>query len=186
MIELQENEEIQFVVRKHWFILFGKTVGLLFLFLLPLFLYYVVVSQIGHVATLQNVPLADVSISTPIMVYVVSLWTLLLWMRFFVIWTDYYLDGWFITNKRIIDVEQKGFFRREVSSFRLDKVQDITIEINGPIATFLDYGTIHAQTAGESREILIKGIPRPYDVKEQITTQCNIYSKRQLGQPSGL
>lgn len=98
----------------------------------------------------------------------IFLWFLFVLPIVFVVWTDYFLDTLIITDRRIVDVEQKGLFAREVSSFRLDRVQDVTIEINGIIATLLDFGTIHIQTAGDAREFTAKFIPKPEEVKKAV------------------
>ena len=85
----------------------------------------------------------------------------------FMFWVDYYLDMWVITSERIIDIEQKGLFRREISEFMLDKVQDITVEIPDIMATLLKYGNINIQTAGE-KSFTIKQIPKIYEAKNLI------------------
>lgn len=88
----------------------------------------------------------------------------------FLFWMDHYLDVWIITNERIIDVEQHGLFRRETSEFGIDKVQDITAEIPHVIATFLRYGNLRIQTAGE-RSFTIKDVPNIYEIKKVIMDQ---------------
>lgn len=97
-----------------------------------------------------------------------SLVLLIAWMIFFVIWTRYYLDVLIITDKRVIDIDQKGFFSREVATLGLDKVQDITITISGILATFMDFGTVKIQTAGESGEFVIRDVPEPSKIKSTI------------------
>lgn len=97
-----------------------------------------------------------------------SLWLLILWIMFFMEWTDYYLDLWVITNKRIIDAEQKGFFHREVTSFLYGQIQDITVETRGLIETFFKFGTLHIQTAGHNREIVIRDAHHPEEARSLI------------------
>ena len=104
-------------------------------------------------------------------VYLYTLWLLLLWMMYSNFWTDYYLDLWAITNRRVILIDQRGFFRRFISSFRLERLQDMNMEINGIIPTLLDYGTIEAQTAGGSNEKFIGyNMPHPRDIKALIVS----------------
>lgn len=98
-----------------------------------------------------------------------SLWVLIFWIGFFVIWTDYYLDVWYITNKRIIDVEQKGFFFREISSLYYEKIQDITTSVSGVIATFLDFGRIHVRTASGAQDIVLDTTAHPDEMKRVIS-----------------
>ena len=68
---------------------------------------------------------------------------------FFEMWLEYWLDAWIVTNFRLIDINQIGLFRREHSEIPLSRIQDISIETNGVLATFLGYGNIRIQTAGE-------------------------------------
>jgi len=103
---------------------------------------------------------------------------LILWLLFFFRWTDYYLDVWVLTNKRIFDVEQKGFFSRSMSVFRLERIEDITININGILATFLKYGDIHIHTAGTHdddgdgvTDLTIRTAKDPLQVKQEIMDQ---------------
>ena len=88
----------------------------------------------------------------------------------FLFWMDHYLDLWIITNQRVIDVEQHGLFRRETSEFGIDKVQDITVEVPHILATFLKYGNLRIQTAGE-RSFTIKDVPNIYEIKKTIMDQ---------------
>lgn len=79
--------------------------------------------------------------------------------------TDYMLDIWIVTNERIINIEQFGLFRRKVSEMRLNQVQDISSEMEGFLETFLTYGDVTIQTAGEKLQFHFKNIDNPDDVK---------------------
>lgn len=102
-----------------------------------------------------------------------AVWLLFLWVIFFIEWTDYYLDIWVITDKRIIDVEQIGFFNREVTSFYYAQIQDITVETRGFIETFFNFGTLHVATAGHVIDIAIKGASRPEEARALILKQSH-------------
>jgi hypothetical protein len=85
------------------------------------------------------------------------------------IWTDHYLDIWVITDRRIIAINQVTLFRRQIGSFRLEKLQDMNIEINGFIATMLHFGSIEAQTAsGSEEEFQSRYMPNPRELKAVI------------------
>lgn len=90
------------------------------------------------------------------------------WLVAFYAWTDYYLDIWILTNKRLISVDQKGFFSRDVSIVRLDKIQDVSIVTNGAINTILRIGDIKVQSAGTDNEFIMRGIKDPVRVKDII------------------
>lgn len=165
MIKLEKDEKILLTIRKHWFILLTEAFFLIFLVLLPLLLY-ILFQFIGIKAFIHiggNI--------TALFIFISSIWLLFVWIAFFTIWTDYYLDILIITNKQIIDIEQKGLFSRELSTFRLDRIQDVTAEVDGIIQTFFDFGTIHVQTAGEDREFIVFGVPAPIKVKHFISKQ---------------
>ena len=85
-------------------------------------------------------------------------------------WVTHHLDIWVVTNRRIVVIDQVSLFRRKIGSFRLEKLQDVNIEINGIIATFLHYGTVEAETASNNSdaEFRTKHIPNPRDLKALI------------------
>ena len=90
-------------------------------------------------------------------------------------WTNYYLDVWTITNKRLIAIDQHGLFHRETASFRLERLQDMNVEINGIIATFLDYGILEAQTAGgDDDKFRATGLPHPRELKSLILEASDV------------
>lgn len=86
-------------------------------------------------------------------------------------WTDFYLDVLVVTDHRIINIEQKALFARETSSLHLDKIQDVSVEVFGILATFLSFGNLKIQTAGEMEEFIIKGIKDPDAIKQTILEQ---------------
>lgn len=159
MLHLQKGEHIDIKARKHWFLLVRELFGIFIVYLIPFIGWKFLTSQVGN-------PFPQVELS--LMVFFSSTWTLFMWAKFFSIWTDYYLDIWIVTDSRIINIDQKGLFNREVSTLRMERIQDVTFEIHGIVATILGFGNVHVQTAGESEEFLIKGIKNPEHVKRKI------------------
>ncbi len=172
MIHLDVNEHVVLEVRRHWIVFFAQGVLLLFAGLMPVIMYEFVTRIIVlHIPTAMNISL--------FLSLLYILWILTLWIIFFVEWTRYYLDVWYITEKRIIDIEQKGFFDREVSSIRFDKIQDITVEVRGIIATFLNYGNVEVQTASESGgNFVMKGAAKPEVIRKTVFSNHNEQSER--------
>lgn len=166
MIAFEEGEQIVKVIRRHYLVIVEKALFLIMMAVAPAVLFSVLSSGF--------IPL-DVALSSALesamqqwKVFAYSLWLLILWIAFFIEWTDYYLDLWIITNKRVIDVEQNGFFHREITSFNFEQIQDITVETKGFVETFLRFGTLHIQTAGHNREIIIRDAERPEDARALI------------------
>lgn len=73
-----------------------------------------------------------------------------------------------ITNKHVVDVDQIGLFNREVSTLRLEEIQDVTAKVNGPLQTMLGYGTLIIQTAGERENFVFDYVPEPYKLENYI------------------
>jgi Bacterial PH domain len=181
-IQLEADEKVITVIRKHWWVLARQLIFVTTLALLPLFIP-LLFSIIGSITPLVNTNPVTTAISTHLaeLSFLYTFWLLLLWMFLANFWTDYYLDLWAVTNKRVVLVDQRGFFRRFISSFRLERLQDMNIEINGVIPTLLDFGTIEAQTAGGSNEKFIGyEMPHPRDIKALIVETTDVLIQRQL------
>jgi hypothetical protein len=98
-------------------------------------------------------------------VYTLAAWYTLTFIVGYMIWTHYYLDLWIVTDRRLIVIDQVHFFNRTISSFRLERLQDMTVSIEGILHTFLNFGTIRAQTAGAGETAFVmKGLPEPREV----------------------
>ncbi|MBP9760544.1 MAG: PH domain-containing protein [Candidatus Pacebacteria bacterium] len=163
-IEINEGEEVLLVVRRHWFhIAVVAVVDILFF----TFFAVVVLVTVGMFVT-EGRALPQHSLA--LAVYALAFCGLILWSHFFAAWSDHWLDVWVVTNRRVIDIEQKGFFVRHVSSFPLDRIQDVTSETRGIFGTWLHFGTVRMQTASISEELVMKEIPFPEEVKERVSS----------------
>ncbi|MEK7185607.1 MAG: PH domain-containing protein [Patescibacteria group bacterium] len=167
-LNLDPGEKIIFEVRRHWFVFWMQSTGIILGAFGPLLIWAVASDFLpAKIVQTFNANLA-------VVFFLYSLWLLLFWVLFFIKWTNYYLDVWYITEKRIIDVDQKSLFHREVSNLRFDKIQDISIEVNGIIPTFLDFGDIRVQTAAEdSRSFQIKNVAQPEKMRSVIFSHHN-------------
>lgn len=163
MIIFEEGEKRLAIVRRHWFVMLPAIIATSLAAVFPVIIYQVLISGLLPLGQSLGAYLAEFASRWSLFVY--SLWLLILWVAFFVEWTDYYLDLWIVTDRRVIDIEQKGFFHREVTSFSFRQIQDITIETRGIIQTFFKFGTLHIQTAGHDRDILINSAENPEDVR---------------------
>ena len=159
MIYLEPDEKILTEIHKHWIVYLTEAIGLGLLVLAPFL-----------AASLFDLPsfIAPAGEKVFLFLFLLGGWLLLLWTTFFLIWTFHYLDVWIITNKRLVDIEQIGLFSRDISSFRFEKIEDITVEVHGILATTLGYGTIHVQTAGENRQLSLSFIPHPERVRQLV------------------
>lgn len=170
-INLNADEKILLALRRHHLIFYSHLVQIFFL-AAALFLGYVFLRSTAPEAVegpIGNLLLLGV------------LFFLLFLVDFvFILWLDYYFDVWIVTNERIVDIELKGLFQREFSEFKLSRVQDVTVEVHGILPTFLDYGDVHIQTAGEARSFVFAQVPHPYKAKEVILAAHDEYMNEKL------
>src|SRR3990167_9429386 len=167
MIHLLPNEQILLVLHRHWIAFFLK-------FIIGAILLIIALLVIPYFPFLESA----LGISQVVLWFFALIYLMIVVLVIFVFWIDYYLDIWIITSERIVDIDQKGLFNREVSEFMLEKVQDVTIEIPNIMATFLKYGNLVIQTASEAT-FKIEQAPNIYEAKNLILD----YAKKQNVRP---
>lgn len=160
MVPLEQDEVVIKEVRKHWFLVLSRIILSFVLAILP------IIAIVCSMVFLSNNPQATDFAVTLVVLY--PLWLILVWISFFFFWTMFYLDVLVVSNKRIIDINQIGLFDREVSTFPLENIQDITIDIPGAIATFLDFGDVKVHTASKQDAFVITAAAKPNSVKQII------------------
>lgn len=156
MINLEPGEVIQFKVKKHWWKMFVWGFYLFVLSLIPIIIAGALLFFRKEVSDLKFINIFG---------FFYSMWLAILWVLFFIEWTDYRLDMWIVTNHRIVDVDQAGFFARDIATVELADIEDITIEMYGLLSTFFKFGTMTLQTAGSTNEFYIKYASNPEEVK---------------------
>lgn len=155
------NEEVLLMVRRHRIVLFTYIIELIGLHCLPLVVLGVLVFLGGWEFVLT--PAVYV-----IVVLTFSLYYSAIWLMYFHAFTDYHLDVWIVTSQRILDIQQHGLFNRIVAELNMAKVEDVTSEIRGKVATVLGYGNIYVQTAGEQHRFIFQQVPHPQKIAELI------------------
>ena len=155
---LDDNETILLSVRKHWILFVVRIIPLFFLLFLPIIFPALVDFFLPQsLERFQNAGWA-----------LYCMWLTILWVWGFLLWTEHYLDVWILTDRKIISADQKSLFNRHMSTLELEKIQDISIEVNGFIQTMFGYGTIRVQTAGEIRRFALENAYHPEEAKQII------------------
>ncbi|MDO9231193.1 MAG: PH domain-containing protein [bacterium] len=172
--EGQKNgEEILMVIHRHWFNILTHF-SVIFFMILFLFGSYFLTAILFDEFSEQ--------LLLNLTAFMRSLFFTFLWLLFFAIWIDYYFDVWIVTSERIINIEQKGLFTRVVSELELEKIQDVTTDVRGVIPTFLNYGHILIQTAGERERFIFRNVPDPYAIKDTIMKLQNELENKEENQ----
>lgn len=164
------QEQILMVVHRHWFDILSQ-------FILVFFMLFALLGSYFYF------PLFFPAFKNPLFhnlfSFLENLFLLLTWVVFFIIWIDYYFDVWIVTDQRIVNIEQKGLFSRVVSELELEKIQDITTDVKGIIPTFLNYGNLYVQTAGEMERFIFRNVPDPYGIKDAIMSLQKKYEAKE-------
>lgn len=152
------NEKVIRIIHRDVFIAL-KRVGL---FILLLALPAVVLLMINDILPSAD----DFGIVTIIILLSLSVYLLFIWLLFFFSIIDYFLDIWIITDKRIIDIQQNGFFSRAISEQMVAKIQDISSDTHGFWPTVWKYGNLTVQTAAQTNKFYFEEISNPEEVRD--------------------
>ena len=156
----QRDECMQIFLRRHWIVV------------IKLFLYSLMLLAVPVAILLSfrfsGINIFDSFLGGPIAGLLISVYLITVVLITMTQFTDYYLDTWIVTNERVINIEQNGLFSRQVSELHLNQIQDVTSETIGFLPTFLTYGDVYIQTAGEKERFHFEQIDNPEEVKEKI------------------
>jgi hypothetical protein len=148
MIILEENEELLSIARKHWITYLG------------LF--------ISHGLTLVIVIGVLFFIHTAISVTVIASLIWLVATSFAWFFITQYLDAWYITDKRIVAINQIELFNRTEAIILMNKIQDTQFKKVGMLQDMFGYGQLIVQSAGTEQDFVIENIAHVEQIASQI------------------
>jgi hypothetical protein len=148
----RENEELLFIFRRH---MIAMRKGF-YLLVVPL-----VVLSIPPLIWSQNLylfllPLIGLAIG------------LLLFMYHFILW---YYSIYIVTDQRIRQVTQSGFFKKDVIDLRLSKIQSISYNIPGFSGDIFHFGTLVIHTF--VGDLVIHHVEHPVKIYNKLQTAVN-------------
>lgn len=161
-LSLGANEHIVKVFHKHWFIFLINVAITALLIYAPKALSYVPKEFTDWASSFK-----------PFLDAIYSAWVAFLSISLLVIATNYFLDIWILTNKRLVDVEQKSLFRRSIVEMRLEHIEDIHVKISGVIGTLLGIGTLEVDSGGPVKEFSLINIASPAQSRDLISSQAS-------------
>jgi uncharacterized membrane protein YdbT with pleckstrin-like domain len=152
----EDGEEVVMVLRRHRFVLYLPVAFLALMCLVPIAIFYFYSKEIESGGF------------TSLFFFVSSLWYIGVWVLAFYFLTMYALNTVIITNRRVIDNDQLGFFNRKVSELHTNRIQDVSVHTQGVIETLLNFGDVTVQTAAVDKQFVFLQIPKPEAVKDAI------------------
>jgi len=147
---LQDGEEIIFEIRRHPAGILGLYLGAGFLMIFMAVVSFILVPRTfdGPGATLISV---------------IVFFVIIIFSSIFVLISTmvYWGNHWIVTSDSLTQLEQTSFFHSQSSQLALDSLEDVTVQSVGVWAKFFGYGTLRAETAGESSKFVFRFCPKP-------------------------
>lgn len=149
-IELKAHEEVLEVVNASLIPRLPRIIFLVIWILLPVFFLF----PLWREGTIG------------LMIFFVWLFSgILLLIRAYVMWA---WTVFVVTDMRVIDYDQKGFFYRIVTQTRFDQIDEVSYHIKGIFSTLFRYGTLQLQLEGTSADIQVDHVKYPNRIADLI------------------
>ena len=148
-----KDEEIVFVVRKHWIAYLPDLLYILLVLLLPFFFVYLfsILQIFLTPAIYVGILLLSIGIACTLAVT-----TFLKW----------YYTLHIITDERIVIVRMDNAFYHSFAEAQLEKIEDITHTQSGMLGTVFDVGNVDIDTAGHDIDFRLSMIPHPREMQD--------------------
>lgn len=147
VIQLKEDEEVRAITRRHGITIVPPLALALLLIVAPFFFLFPLFS---------TGPAGVMVFAVGIVVGgIIALRTLVMWDGDIII----------VTNRRIVDVDQKGVFARTVNEIAFENIQDFSWSKSNILDQILNIGNFKARSASGSLTIEARYIPRPQDLQ---------------------
>ena len=82
-------------------------------------------------------------------------------------WMSWYHSVFIVTDKRLIQITQQGFFNKSVVDINLQQIQMVNYQVKGFQETLLGFGTLSIQTM--VGELSIETVARPAKVQRDLS-----------------
>lgn len=166
---LVAGEHVVVIVRKH-------IIGLIFIYL-EVLLGIIAVFSILFIAAPDIIENLDKQ-SNRLLVALVVLGVAILFLFLFAATYVYRQSRLLVTDKNLIQINQKSLFIRTVSRLSMSNVEDVSADMRGILPTIFNYGTLHIQTAGERPNFDFKYCPTPNKYADQVLEARQAYAER--------
>lgn len=80
----------------------------------------------------------------------------------------WYFNVLILTNKRVIDIDQRKFFERIISDVSYGQIRDVVVKVKGVFQTIFCLGAIFLVSKGENDNLELANISRPEKIRDLI------------------
>jgi hypothetical protein len=81
-------------------------------------------------------------------------------------WISWYYSVYIVTDQRLLQIKQKGFWTRSVVDISLNQIQMVNYEVSGMQETMLGFGTIMMQTY--VGDLVIHDVHKPAEIQQKV------------------
>lgn len=152
----QQGEKTVLLIRRHWFVPFSVFLIFLFFAILPFLTYYLLL-RFKFLLEFYSC-----------FWFFVVIYFLFWWVALFKKVMSYILTCILLTNKRLIRIRTKKFFKYEREEIPIENIQEISIKISGIFGSFFNFGDLEVQSAGAIAKFNLTRLPYPQRIKEKI------------------
>jgi len=149
-IKLKANERIMTIVRRYGLTFFWSWLFIFVLIVVPFFFMFWLFKHDWWGQTLFIIPVA-------LALFLLTR-TIFVWQRNVMI----------ITSHRVVDIDQRGFFEKEISNVSYDQVEDVLGRIKGFWGTIFRYGNVEIQTGAGKVLLVVDKVKQPVFVQQEI------------------
>lgn len=162
----KEGEHLIVFTRQHWYVLLVPILLAIGASIIPIILI------ILFAPIIADHPGSSTVFMLGWMIYLMCIWLVVSYKIVFHI-----LNIWIVTNSRILDIWQIGFFNRKVSELHLESIQDISVNTAGIIPSYFNFGNIDIQTAASSQHFTFEEVPHPIEIKDKVMDAANVFTQ---------
>lgn len=101
------------------------------------------------------------------------LWYLFVFVVGFQSFLVWYFNLYFLTDRRIVDIDFYQLLYKKISSAELAKIVDVSSTMGGVAQVVFNYGNITIQTAGEVPEFEFHRVANPGQVRKEIEDEMH-------------
>lgn len=163
LIELDPNERILMVVKRHWSGLIPTIFSATVIFIAGLAGVFALSRFRDSVEQIVSLPIAILGL--------LVLVAFLLFVMGISVWV-YTHNMMVVTNEKVVQLLYFSLFNRQISRLILQDIQDVTYRQTGILSRFFKYGTLHMETAGEAANFDFPYAVNPHEVSQRIGAMC--------------
>ena len=99
---------------------------------------------------------------------IVILWYLVTFGFAFHSFLMWYFNVYIISDKKIVDIDFRGFLYKNISEAPIKNIEDVTSNVSGLFGTTFNFGYVDIQTSAEKREFEFENVSNPSKIRDLI------------------